>query len=126
MNRFALTALILLSVFSSLLLADTKAKPSIEVLLHSQISAIASNDYQQFLEHTDSNFRKAISAEQFEILSRSLSSRFKGGYQPEYLGVLNQEGFKVHLWKVVSSSSESDSLIKMAMGQNQIAGFWIE
>ena len=126
MNRFAFTALILFSVFSSLLLADTKAKPSIEVLFHSQIGAIASNDYQQFLEHTDSNFRKAISAEQFETLSRSLSSRFKGGYQPEYLGVLNQEGFKVHLWKVVSSSSESDSLIKMAMGQNQIAGFWIE
>ena len=109
-----------------MLFADGESKPQIEALFHSQIGAIASNDYEKFLEHTDSKFRQAISTEQFEALTQSQSSRFEGGYQSEYLGALKQQGFKVHLWKVVPSNSESDSLVKMVMRENEIAGFWIE
>ena len=126
MNRFALTVLLLCSVFSSVLFADSDLKPEIEALFHSQIEAIASNDYQKFLEHTDSIFRQAISAEQFEAIAKPLSPSFEGGYQAEYLGALYQQGVNVHLWKVVPSNSESDSLVKMAMHENEIVGFWIE
>ena len=126
MNRFAFMVLMLCSVFSSLLFADSEAQPQIEALFHAQMDAIVSNDYQKFLEHTDSEFQQAISTEQFEALTNSLSSTFEGGYDPEYLGALNQQGFNVHLWKVMPSNSESDLLVKMAMQENEIAGFWIE
>lgn len=126
MNRFALTALLLCSVFSSMLLADSESRSQIEALLHSQIDAITSNDYQKFMEHTDATFRQAISEEQFDALIKSLSSTFEGGYQSEYLGTLNQQEFNVHLWKVMPSNSASDNLVKMAMRENEIAGFWIE
>ena len=126
MNKFTLTIVLLCSVFSSLLFADSDAKPEIETLFHSQMDAIASNDYQKFLEHTDSTFRQAISTEQFEALTKSLSPELEGGYQAEYLGVLNQQGFNVYLWKMAPSNSESDSLVKMAIQENEIAGFWIE
>ncbi|MGP9809392.1 hypothetical protein ACT3TQ_14500 [Halomonas sp. AOP12-C2-37] len=126
MNRFALRILFLCSIFPSILFADSEAKPHTEALFHAQMDAIVSNDYQKFQEHTDSEFQQAISTEQFEALANSLSSTFESGYEPEYLGALNQQGFKVHLWKVMPSSSESDLLVKMAMQENEIAGFWIE
>lgn len=126
MKRFALMALIVCSVFSSMLFADSEPKPQIEALFNSQMDAIVSNDYQKFLEHTDSEFQQAISTEQFEALANSLSSTFESGYDPEYLGAFNQQGFNVHLWKVMPSNSESDLLVKMAMQENEIAGFWIE
>lgn len=44
----------------------------------------------------------------------------------ELTGSIVQQGFSVHLWKVVSSNSETDSLVKMAMQESEIAGFWIE
>ena len=60
------------------------------------------------------------------VFSKPLSPSFEGGYQAEYLGALYQQGVNVHLWKVVPSNSESDSLVKMAMHENEIVGFWIE
>lgn len=126
MNRLALIALLVCSLFSSMLLADSELDPQAEALFHSKIEAIASNDYQKFLEHSDANFRQAISLEQFEALANSLSSQLEGGYQSDYLGVLNQREFKVYLWKIDPSRSASDSLVKMAIRESEIAGFWIE
>ncbi|MFJ5537446.1 hypothetical protein [Vreelandella titanicae] len=126
MNRFALTAILLLSLFSSLAWADTAPRSMITELFHSQIDAIASEDYAQFMDHADANFRQAISQDQFDTLSASLSPRLADGYQSEYLGALNQDGFNVHLWKMTPSSSDSDHLVKMAMRENEIAGFWIQ
>ena len=60
------------------------------------------------------------------LSSLLLASKFDGGYQSEYLGALNQAGYTVHLWKVIPSHSESERLVKMAVRENEIAGFWIE
>jgi len=125
-NRIALTAILLLSLFSSLAWADTKPRPMIMELFRSQIDAIASESYEQFMDHADANFRQSISQDQFGALSESLSPRLVDGYQSEYLGALNQDGFNVHLWKMTLASSDSDNLVKMAMRENEIAGFWIQ
>ncbi|KIN14582.1 hypothetical protein RO22_14290 [Halomonas sp. KHS3] len=95
-------------------------------LFRSQIDAIASESYEQFMDHADANFRQSISQDQFGALSESLSPRLVDGYQSEYLGALNQDGFNVHLWKMTLASSDSDNLVKMAMRENEIAGFWIQ
>lgn len=126
MNKFAFSMMMFVLTSSSLAWAESKPKPMVEDLLHSQLDAVASADYGKFMDHADSNFRQAISQDQFDALSASLSPTLEDGYQADHLGVLNQQGFKVHLWKVTTPRSESDSLVRMAMLEDEIAGFWIQ
>ncbi|MGY8810753.1 MAG: hypothetical protein ACKVK5_06930 [Pseudomonadales bacterium] len=42
------------------------------------------------------------------------------------LGVLRQDGLLIHLWKVTPHQTDTDYLVKMALRDNTIAGFWIQ
>lgn len=78
------------------------------------------------MSHSDTAFRQAITQEQFTALSKALSGSFASGYESVNLGVLRQDGLLIHLWKVTPHQADTDYLVKMALRDDTIAGFWIQ
>lgn len=126
MKALLLTLTLLYSFLTANAIAQELSSAQLDQLIHAKIDAIAANDYQQFLQKTDARFRESVRQEQFEAVSGALASTLKPGYQAAYLGALNQEGFKVHLWKITPKNPAADHLVKMAIRSEEIAGFWIE
>jgi len=42
------------------------------------------------------------------------------------LGVLRQDGLLIHLWNFTQHQADTDYLVKMALRDDTIAGFWIQ
>lgn len=128
MRLFSSLCLILLMLMAipSLTLAESPPSDTAALLFKSQMTAITSSDYEQFVSHSDTDFRQAVTQEQFTALSKALSSIFASGYETVNLGVLRQDDLLIHLWKVTPQQSDTDYLVKMALRDDTIAGFWIQ
>ena len=98
-----------------------------KLLLERQINAIASADYHLFLKEGTDDFRHGMNLSAFKQLSEYYGPKFESGYTLEYLTQLNQQGFKVYLWKVIYSDGEDDSLLRLVINEDKkITGFWIQ
>ncbi|MEH6800883.1 MAG: hypothetical protein V7681_16445 [Halopseudomonas sabulinigri] len=118
--------LLMLMAIPSLTLAESPSSDTATLLFQHQMTAITSSDYEQFVSHSETAFRQAITQEQFTALSKALSGSFASGYESVNLGVLRQDSLLIHLWKVTPQQSDTDYLVKMALRDDTIAGFWIQ
>lgn len=119
-------AVMVLALVSFGALADGRPSAATEALLDGQLKAIAADDYAGFVDHADAHFRQTLGKEQFHSVAQALGDPLQAGYETTYLGALNQAGLKVYLWKIVYSEKKDDNLIKMALRDDDIAGFWIQ
>ena len=119
-------SLLLCLVLSTSSSAESDPDSAVSQLLRDQLDAIASSSYVKFMDHADPSFRKEVTRAQFEVIAQSLSASLAPGYNPDYLGELNQEGSKVHSWRITPSESGDDRLVKMALQEEKVAGFWIQ
>lgn len=110
----------------SLTLAENAPSDTATLLFQNQMTAITSSDYEQFVNHSDTAFRQAFTQEQFTALSKALSGSLAPGYESVSLGVLRQDDLLIHLWNVTPHQSDTDYLVKMALRDDTIAGFWIQ
>lgn len=95
-------------------------------LFNNQIKAISEEDYNSFIENGTFMFRNSLSKSQFSSVSKTVGKRLLAGYEKEYLGVLKQQGQKVHLWKLSYSDQGDDNLVKLVIDGQKISGFWIQ
>ncbi|TBW51293.1 hypothetical protein EZI54_17380 [Marinobacter halodurans] len=126
MQRLAYAMAMVLTLAASGVLAESRPDAATDALLNSQLEAIAADDYAGFVDRADAHFRQTLGEDQFHAVAQALAGPLNAGYDTEYLGSLNQAGLKVYLWKIVYSEKKDDNLIKMALRDDEIAGFWIQ
>ena len=90
------------------------------------LNAVEDNDYDSFVEDGTAEFKAGLTKQMLQGVSQQLSSRMKAGYETYYLGQLNQQGCKVHLWKLVYKDGGDDTLAKLALKENKAGGFWLQ
>lgn len=90
------------------------------------LTAIAQQNYSQFVADGTEQFEAEISEPQFQAVAYQLSPRLKEGYQVHYLTQLNQQGHEIHLWKISFTDQGDDHLAKLALKDGKVAGFWIQ
>ena len=100
----------------------TQAEQTLAPLL----TAIAQQNYSQFVADGTAQFKAEISEPQFQAVAAQLSPRLKEGYQVHYLTQLNQQGHEIHLWKISFTDQGDDHLAKLAQKDGKVAGFWIQ
>jgi hypothetical protein len=59
-------------------------------------------------------------------VSRQLAARLKQGYHATFLGQLDQQGYTVYLWKLSFDDKKDDHLVKMAVKDGKVGGFWVQ
>jgi len=95
-------------------------------LLNNLLTAVENNDYQAFLKDASSEVKAALTKPMLEGVSGQLAPHMKAGYTVTYLGTLSQQGCTVYLWKLTYQDGYDDTLAKLVVRDNQVAGFWLQ
>lgn len=89
------------------------------------MQAISDNDYEAFLSNGTPEFKKNVTKQAFDSVTSQLGQLIRAGYTTEYLSKLYQKGTIVHLWKISYVNSKENSLAKLIMIDDKVAGFWL-
>ena len=87
------------------------------------MKAVSDNDYNAFLSNGTPEFKKNVSKQAFDSVTGQLGQLIRAGYTTEYLSKLYQRGVIVHLWKISYVNSKENSLAKLIMIDDKVAGF---
>lgn len=89
------------------------------------MKAVSDNDYDAFLSNGTPEFKKNVSKQAFDSVTGQLGQLIRAGYTTEYVSKLYQRGVIVHLWKISYVNSKENSLAKLIMIDDKVAGFWL-
>lgn len=123
MSRRVLLAAGLLLSFGSV--ADSEPAPARQMLTQ-LLETVANQDYQQFMQLGTSEFQAGISQDQFDQVAQIVGARIEQGYQAQYLTSLQQQGYRVDLWKISFSDGGDDSLARVVLEGERAAGFLLQ
>ena len=120
---FILTCCLSLSVASPAY-AEQDSKP-VQTALSQLMQAISDNDYDAFTSSGTPLFRKNVTKQSFESVRNQLGELIRAGYSVEYVSELYQKGNIVHVWKISYAKSKENSLAKLILIEDKVAGFWL-
>ncbi len=105
--------------------AWAQAPQPIETMMKSMLAATEANSLPEFVAAGDAAFRAGMTKPMLDSVSRQLGPRLKQGYTASLLGMLNQEGYTVYLWKLEIKHGKDDVLVTMAVRDGKVGGFWL-
>jgi len=89
------------------------------------IDATVSDNYEGFVADCDAQVKAAVTKPILEGVSEQIKPHADSGYGAEYLGELNQKGYKVYLWKLKFKDGSDDVLATMSLKEGKVAGFYL-
>lgn len=101
------------------------ADPKVQSVFDTLMGAVQDDSYSSFLTVVDDDFKVALTKDNFEGVVKQLGPRLKAGYEPSYLGVLDQHGYKVYLWKLVFKDKGDDMLSQLSIKEDKVGGFFL-
>ena len=119
--KFAIIAAVLLTTLSVYAAPDQTTQTIFKHLM----AATVSNDYDGFIAECDAAMKASLTKSMLEGVSKQLEPRAKQGYDSEYLGELNQRGYKVHLWRLRFKDGGDDALATLSVKDGKAGGFYI-
>jgi hypothetical protein len=105
--------------------ASAQAPQAIETLVKSMLAATQDNSLPDFVAAGDAAFQAGMTKPMLDSVSRQLGPRLRQGYTASFLGMLNQEGYTVYLWKLELKDGTDDVLVTMAVRDGKVGGFWL-
>ena len=105
--------------------AWAQAPQPIETIMKSMLAATQDNSLPDFAAAGDAAFQAGMTKPMLDSVSRQLGPRLRQGYTASFLGVLNQEGYTVYLWKLEFKDGKDDVLVTMAVRDGKVGGFWL-
>ena len=123
MNIKSLKFIVCLALFVVCAGVSSAAEPSKEddAMLSKLIVASQNLDYEAFIADSV----RPITKEQFEAVASKLSPRLKAGHDISYLGVLNQRGLRVTVWKLSFKDAGDDHLVTLGVRDGKVSTFLI-
>jgi hypothetical protein len=95
-------------------------------LLDTILKATENDDYAGFVSVGDLVFKASITPQMLDGVSGQVAPRMKKGYDCIFLGVLNQKGYQVCLWKLVFMDGGDDILAKLVVKNGKVWGAWLQ
>ena len=128
-NLFCLVALLALSTVVAPAQTGESGQPAPDniagdFLFHQLLDAQAAKNYDAFVAHGTLELKAALTKTQFEASSDLMNARMKGGCDIRLLGVLNQKGLQVYLYRLRFKDGGDDMLGTMALKSGQVAGIY--
>lgn len=87
------------------------------------LKSIKTDDFALFIQNAEKAFKK-IDESTFNSVVTQLQPRLQEGYSVTYLGVLEQRGYDVTLWKIDFSEGD-DALATLSIKDGKVGGYWI-
>jgi hypothetical protein len=96
-----------------------------QTIFKNLMAATVSDNYDGFIAECDAAMKAAITKSMFEGVSRQIGPRAKQGYDSQYLGEMNQHGYKVHLWRLRFKDGGDDALATLSIKDGKAGGFYL-
>jgi hypothetical protein len=125
MNRFLKFFIIPAAIALTIASAHAEPDQSTQTLFKNLMAATVSNNYDGFIAECDNAMKAALTRPMLEGVSKQLEPRAKQGYDAQYLGELNQRGYKVHLWRLSFKDAGDDVLATLSVKDGKAGGFYL-
>lgn len=123
-SRIAFVALVLCAGNAAVSAGDPD--PAVKKIFDKMIGAVQANDREAFVANGTDDVKKGTTQEIMDVLEKHLGSRLKKGYKAVYLCELKQAGHQVHLWKLTFKDDGDDMVIRMALKDGKVGGFFLQ
>jgi hypothetical protein len=100
--------------------------PEVQKTFDKLLSAIKANDRDAFVADATDAVKQGLTPQVMEGVNKQLSSRLTKGYEAQYLCALKQVGHQVHLWKLTFTDGGDDVVIRLALKDGKVAGFFLQ
>lgn len=90
------------------------------------IKAVEANDRAAFIADATEAVKKGMTDEVMTSVSDLLAPRLKKGYEARYLCDLKQAGHQVYLWKFSFKDGGDDVVVRIAMQDGKVDGFFLQ
>jgi hypothetical protein len=126
MNR--LIKFMLIAAAAGLTTVSAYAEPdqTAQVIFKNLMAATVSNNYDSFIAECDATMKAKLAKGMLQRVSAQLEPRAKQGYDSHYLGELNQNGYKVYLWRLSFKDGGDDALTTLSVKDGKAGNFLLQ
>ena len=103
-----------------------QAAPAVQATFELLMDCIENDTYAAFLVAIDDGFKVALTEKVFKSVVEQVAPRQKKGFQSVYLEELNQQGYKVHLWKLTFADGGDDMLVRLSIKEGKVSGLFLQ
>ena len=120
-------ALLMASVWNATPLdaAEAKADPQVQKICDQMLKAIEDQDREAFIAHGTEAVKEGTTDAIMESIHKTIGGRMAAGFELEFLTSLKQQGHEIYLWKL-SFKEGDDLIVRMAMKDGKVAGFFLQ
>lgn len=126
MKRFAhcvgMVGLAALASFAGAADPDPAVKKTFEKLL----GAVEANDRAAFVAQATDAVKDGVTQPVMDALNKQLGARLKKGYEATYVCELRQMERQVHLWKLRFKDNGDDVVVRVALKDGKVDGFFLQ
>lgn len=88
------------------------------------LEAVKTADKDAFVANGTDAVKEGTTQQVMDALEKQLGSRLKKGYESTYLCQLKQSGHQVYLWKLTFKDGGDDLVVRMALKDGKVGGFF--
>lgn len=125
MNKYMKFLIIAAAAVLTTVSAYAEPDQATHTIFKNLMAATVSNDYDGFIAHCDAAMKAAVTKSVLESVSKQIEPRAKLGYDAQYLGELNQHGYKVNLWRLRFKDGGDDALATLSVKDGKAGGFYL-
>jgi hypothetical protein len=101
--------------------ADADAQKQCDKLLE----AIKTADRDAFIANATDTIKEGTTQQVMDALEKQVGMRLKKGFDSTYLCQLRQAGHQVHLWKLSFKDGGDDLVVRLALKDGKVGGFFL-
>ncbi len=124
LGLFGLVGTLALTITAALPAKDPE--PAVKKTFEQLMKAVEANDRAAFVANATDAVKEGVTEKVMDVLSKHLGTRLKAGYEAAYLCELNQQGAKVYLWKLTFKEKGDDVVIRVALKESKVDGFFLQ
>jgi hypothetical protein len=122
MNKLIKSVIIAAALFTAVA-ANAEPDQTTQTIFKNLMAATVSNNYDSFIAECDAAMNAAVTKPMFESVSKQIEPRARQGYDSQYLGEMNQHGYKVHFWRLRFKDGKDDVLATLSVKDGKAGGF---
>jgi hypothetical protein len=88
------------------------------------LDAIKTGDRDAFVANAADKVKEGTTQEVMDALEKQLGGRLKKGYESTFLCQLKQSGHQVYLWKLTFKDEGDDLVVRVAIKDGKVGGFF--
>jgi hypothetical protein len=123
-TKFAALIMVLMPLLASAQGQSPKADPEAQKLCDKMLEAIKTADRDAFVANAADTVKEGTTQQVMDALEKQLGARLKKGFEQTYLCQLKQAGHQVHLWKLTFKDGGDDLVVRLALKDGKVGGFF--